>query len=169
MDLGRYKASMVTFYAQALAASRTFGDEGVAKAIEDLIEQDESLDKVDEGGVITYNNVSVIMRSQLIRAKLMFRNGWKRMVEEPMSNILKKGPILADAKYPEVMVAKARSHDGQDLELVLYPGTEKKTVSLGLAQLQPGQDCTVNGRDSFKASVEGKAQISVTLNHRTPV
>ncbi|PNP76205.1 hypothetical protein FNYG_10494 [Fusarium nygamai] len=31
MDRGRYKASMVTFYAQALAAARTFGDTGSRK------------------------------------------------------------------------------------------------------------------------------------------
>lgn len=169
IDPGRYTASMVTFYSQALSAANSVGDVGVSRSIERLIEEDESLGKIDEGGIITYNNVSVLMRSQLLRAQLMFRNGWKRMIEEPMPDILKEGPILADAKYPEVLVAKARSHDGQNLELVLYPGTEKKTAILGLAQLRAGKQYTINGQSPFKADSEGKARVSVFLDTRTLV
>ncbi|KAM0346738.1 hypothetical protein ACHAP4_011650 [Fusarium culmorum] len=169
MDPGRYKSSMVTFYAQALCAANSFGDVGVAKAIERLVEGDESLEKIEEGGVITYNNVSVNMRSQLLRAKLMFHNGWKRMIEEPMPDLLKEGPILSNAKYPEVLVAKARTHDGDDLELVLYPGTEKKSVELGLSQLRVSTEYTVNGENRFKADADGKANITVTLDKRTPL
>ncbi|KAM0361904.1 hypothetical protein ACHAO7_011742 [Fusarium culmorum] len=160
MDPGRYKSSMVTFYAQALCAANSFGDVGVAKAIERLVEEDESLEKIEEGGIITYNNVSVNMRSQLLRAKLMFHNGWKRMIEEPMPDLLKEGPILSNAKYPEVLVAKARTHDGDDLELVLYPGTEKKPVELGLSQLRVSTEYTVNGENRFKADADGKANIT---------
>ncbi|KAM0293659.1 hypothetical protein ACHAPM_011583 [Fusarium culmorum] len=169
MDPGRYKSSMVTFYAQALCAANSFGDVGVAKAIERLVEGDESLEKIEEGGVITYNNVSVNMRSQLLRAKLMFHNGWKRMIEEPMPDLLKEGPVLSNAKYPEVLVAKARTHDGDDLELVLYPGTEKKSVELGLSQLRVSTEYTVNGENRFKADADGKANITVTLDKTTPL
>lgn len=67
----------------------------------------------------------------------------------------------------QVLVAKARSHTGHDLDLVLYPGTNKKTVTLDIRQLKPNKEYITNGGSKFTATANGDATIEVQLSGRT--
>jgi hypothetical protein len=54
------------------------------------------------------------MGNQLIQAKVVFVDEWKRFVSEPKLQHLRNGSILGDIRYPEVLVAKALSHNAKD-------------------------------------------------------
>ena len=77
------------------------------------------------------------------------------------------GPVLAYARYPEVLVAQAIS-DGRDLRLVLYPGHGDGRQSPGSEQLLPGQRYLVEGEapDSLQADGHGRASLDVDLRGR---
>ena len=84
------------------------------------------------------------------------------------------GPLLAEAPYPEVIVAKAWSHDGSDLDLVLYPGQDGSTprVKLNLERLKKGGRYSISQGDSmqhFMADGQGSAVVEVLVRDRTPV
>jgi hypothetical protein len=97
------------------------------------------------------------------------RNTVRDMVNKGLPEAWAKGPILAEVSYPDVIVARAVT-DGEGLDLVLHPGAEPGPQRLGLARLVPGRSYKVqqNGT-TFTADREGKAQIDVTVEGRTPI
>jgi Linalool dehydratase/isomerase len=95
------------------------------------------------------------------------RNTMRNMVNRGLPEAWAKGPILAQAEYPQVIVARAVS-DGSALNLVLYPGADPGIVALGLGRLVPGRTYrTVQGGTQFKAGADGRHTLSVALNGRT--
>lgn len=85
-----------------------------------------------------------------------------------------EGPLLAEAPYPQVVVAKAWSHDGKDLDIVLYPGQEGmiERVRLSLERLKKDGKYTVKQEGEEKHIVgdkDGKAFVEVTVEGRTPI
>jgi hypothetical protein len=84
------------------------------------------------------------------------------------------GPLLAEAPYPDIIVAKAWSHDGTDLDLVLYPGQDGSTprVKLSLERLKKGGRYSISqggSMQNFVADGQGSAVIEVLVRGRTPV
>jgi hypothetical protein len=81
-----------------------------------------------------------------------------------------RGPILTDAKYPDVLVARAFSN-GDDLDLVLYPGANPGRQDIRVERLRPGSKYAMrNGSDhAFAADNSGAASLTVELNGRTPI
>jgi hypothetical protein len=81
------------------------------------------------------------------------------------------GPILADADYPAVLVARAYS-DGEDLELVLHPGRQPRTQRIGIERLAPNRRYAISGvpgLDTIVADGSGRAKLMVELHGRTPI
>jgi hypothetical protein len=80
------------------------------------------------------------------------------------------GPVLVDARYPDVLVAKAFSR-GDDLELVLYPGAQAGPQRIGVERLKPGATYAVHGGSAaaFRADEDGRATLEIDLRGRTPV
>ena len=80
------------------------------------------------------------------------------------------GPLLTDARYPEVLVAAATSK-GEDLRLVLYPGGAGGRETLRIERLHPGRSYTVTGatEPGIVALPDGTAKLSVDLSGRTEV
>jgi hypothetical protein len=93
----------------------------------------------------------------------------KSFVVGPPQSVF-EGPILADARYPDVLVAKAFSR-GDDLELVLYPGAGAGTQKLGVERLKPGATYELQGGNgaTFRADDLGRATLEIDLRGRTPV
>ncbi|MDP6182644.1 MAG: hypothetical protein QF609_02390, partial [Gammaproteobacteria bacterium] len=88
----------------------------------------------------------------------------------PEASVL-EGPSLAEADYPDVLVARAHS-DGANLMLVLYPGSkESATRTIRLAKLSPGRSYTVSGAspERFTADSTGTVALDVAMDGRTPV
>lgn len=88
----------------------------------------------------------------------------------PPQNVL-TGPILDEAPFPDVLVAKAYSPDGETLDLVLYPGKTEGKFELGFARLKAGESYRVEGANGGEmvADKEGKATMEVELKGRTEV
>lgn len=87
----------------------------------------------------------------------------------PPENVF-KGPILEEAPFPDVLVAKAWSHDGEGMELVLYPGKESGKFQLGFERLQPGGKYSLEastGTVAAEASKDGKANFEVHVDGHT--
>ncbi|MDQ2638185.1 MAG: hypothetical protein M3Y83_15055, partial [Actinomycetota bacterium] len=78
--------------------------------------------------------------------------------------------VLADAAYPDVLVASART-DGADLRMVLRPGADVARTHLGIQRLVPGRQYRVHGAvdDLAVADTRGRATVSVDLTGRTEV
>ena len=81
-----------------------------------------------------------------------------------------KGPVLEEVPFPEVLVAKAWSHDGEGMEIVLYPGKESGKFQLGFNRLQPGEKYSLEGPAGTvpaDASKDGQASFEVVVDGRT--
>jgi hypothetical protein len=99
------------------------------------------------------------------------RNTIRDMVNKGLPEAWAKGPILSDAQYPEVIVARAVT-DGQALNLVLHPGGDPVEADLGLSRLVPGRSYRVVqtgapiiadglGCAAFKARIDGRTPIDI--------
>lgn len=97
------------------------------------------------------------------------RNTVRDMVNKGLPEAWAKGPILAEASYPEVIVAHAVT-DGAKLDLVLHPGAEAGPQKLGLARLVPGRGYrVVETGATLTADGQGRASLDVVLAGRTPL
>jgi hypothetical protein len=78
------------------------------------------------------------------------------------------GPILSGASFEEVLVAKAFSHTGTDLDLVLYNNGEAGVFELGVSRLKAGMNYSV-GVETVTADQKGEVTIKVKVDGRTQV
>jgi hypothetical protein len=102
--------------------------------------------------------------------RMMRRHDWRNLVlGGPPAEAL-RGPVLAETRFPDVQVARARS-DGNDLHLVLYPGeaAHSEPSTLRLEQLRPRALYNVTGatRTQLTADDRGTAILPVALDGRT--
>lgn len=166
IDAGNYRPGKLFAYVAVQMCAREFGDDELAEAARRSMDQDCGL--VVENGVARYTKGSTLANIWGVEGRLMrtgdFRNSF---VKGPPPSVF-AGPVLGDARYPEVLVAKAFSH-GDDLELVLYPGAGDGPQTLGLERLQPGARYAFEGAASgdFTADAAGRASLTVTLSGRT--
>lgn len=168
LDAGNYSAGHTAAYSSILTAAREFGDEEIAAAAQRSLDLDCGLDET--GGVRSYLGGSNLANANAVMGRLMRTGDYRRsFVEGPKKETL-NGPVLAQARYPDVLVARAFSH-GSDLELVLHPGAGSGPQRLGLAQLKPGQRYEVTGAATpmIEADAEGSASLDVTLKGRTEI
>jgi hypothetical protein len=95
------------------------------------------------------------------------RNTIRDMVNTGLPDAWKTGPVLAEARYPDVIVARAVT-DGSALNLVLHPGGEAGSVTLGLGRLAPGRTYQVRQTgERFTAQADGTYSLYATLADRT--
>lgn len=91
------------------------------------------------------------------------------MVNKGLPDAWRKGPLLADANYPEVIVTRAVS-DGEALDLVLRPGEGPVETRLGLGRLKPGRQYRVIQTDEIlTADTLGKARFNLPLTDRREI
>jgi hypothetical protein len=119
--------------------------------------------------VTRYLGASNMANVRYMRGLLARRDDLRASISGQLPASVFKGPVLADAPYPDAMVAKAVSHDGTDLELVLYPGAGRAAaVDLDFARLEPGRRYgEAGGQPLLQADSEGRARLSVSLAGRT--
>lgn len=87
------------------------------------------------------------------------------ITQGPPENVF-KGPVLDTAPFPDVLVAKAYAHDGDSLDLVLYPGKEAGRFQLEFKRLAVGETYSLGG-SSKTADKDGRATFEVSLDGRT--
>jgi hypothetical protein len=165
-DHGSYSKNYVDTAALALFPANEMGDAEAAQAALRLLE--EKATYTEEGGALRYD-CSCEVNALLLQATVNTRNGWRRAVVDGPAKSTFSGPLLQEAPYPQVLVAKAFSH-GEDLELVLYPGDGGGAQTLRLGRLVPGKRyCVRETGFAFAAGGDGEAEIEVALSGRTAV
>lgn len=94
--------------------------------------------------------------------------GLFQFISEGLPPAWAQGPVLSQADFPDVLVARAVS-DGAALSLVLHPGAGAKRVPIGLGQLQPGRRYRINDGAELPDIVAdplGRANLLVGLSGR---
>jgi hypothetical protein len=168
LDAGNYRFGHVASYSGILAAAHEFGDTELADAAQRALDQDCGLNV--EGGVRRYLKGSNLANVNAVMGRIMRTGDFRRSFVEGPSAATLAGPVLAEAKYPDVLVARAFSH-GNDLELVLHPGAAPGPQHLSIERLRPGGHYVVQGAElqSFTADENGAAELTVVLSGRITV
>jgi hypothetical protein len=168
LDVGNYKRSEIMPHAVIMAAAREMGDEEVYEAMR--TSADSKFDPVLEEGVLRYKRGSVLANCYLASSRFGRAGGFHDLVTRGLPASWCEGPVLEDAPYPAVLVARAAT-DGKALDLVLRPGEGGGRVKLGIGRLISGRSYSVTGALTAEvvASTEGLAGIEVDLADRTEV
>ena len=167
IDVGHYKKGMLFAYAAVAMSAREFGDDELAEAALHAMDLDCGLQNID--GAATYTTGSGLANAWSVEARIMRTGDYHSTFTRGPAAETRNGPLLAEASYPDVLVAKAYSR-GEDLELVLHPGGAGGRQRIGLARLKPGQSYALRGADAqevFRADARGEAQLDVELHGRT--
>jgi hypothetical protein len=167
MDMGNYQKSECGPYTQFLVLAREHGDDQVAEAI--LRKFDRDFGRIEREGCVSYSKVSVYNMGHMIMGLIGRTGDIRAMVLDGPPAGAMKGPLLTDARYPDVLVAKAYSN-GTDLDLVLYPGTQASRQRLQLERLRPNGEYRVEsleGSWTLRADNLGKAALEIDLHGRT--
>ena len=167
-DFGNYRPGFAGAYASIMDSAREFGDYETADAAQRALDQD--CGRTDEGGVLRYSKGSNLSNIIAVKARLHRRDDFRKAVIEGPPQSALRGPILTGLKYPEVLVGRAFSN-GDDLELVLYPGTSDGTRRIRIERLRPGASYAIRhgSEHQFVADSSGAADLSVELKGRTPL
>lgn len=155
-------------YATILLAAHEFGDDEIADAALRALDADGGL--ASDGDVRRYGRGSNLANALAVQGHIARTGDFRAsMVEGPPPSV-GAGPRLADARYPDVLVARAFS-GGEDLDLVLYPGAAPGRHALGIERLQPNGCYAVEGAEAgeLTADATGRAQLEVGLDGRTPL
>jgi Linalool dehydratase/isomerase len=167
-DFGNYKPGFGGAYAMIMDSAREFGDAETADAAQRALDQD--CGQTSAGGVLSYSKMSNLSNIAAVRARIHRRDDFRNTVMQGPPEPVFRGPLVVDARYPDVLVARAFSN-GDDLDLVLYPGAEPGPQNIRLERLRPrAQYAMRNGAEhAFTADDNGTASLSVELRGRTPL
>lgn len=167
-DGGNYRTGHGRAMAGIAYTAREFGDEEIATAALNTLNRIGG--RRDDGGVLRFTEVSNLGNSTAVQAIIGRRNFWRDAIAKGPPAHIFTAPLLAEADYPAVQVAKAYSN-GDDLQLVLYPGVGDIQQTLGFERLRPGREYAVVGGPggTLTADREGRARLRVSLTGRTPI
>lgn len=168
LDTGNYKPGHTGAYASIMFAANEFGDTAMAAAAKAGMDADCGLDVSD--GVRRYRGGSNDTNAYAALAQLTRTGDFRAGFTQPPAPGNCRGPRIADARYPDVLVARATS-DGCGLTAVLYPGERPGVHGIMLDRLESGRAYRVScaTTDQFSAGSDGTARISVLLEGRTPL
>jgi hypothetical protein len=168
LDIGNYRRTNGGMYVELLLAGREHGDDEVADAA--LRGLDRLHGRLHADGSLRYKGLSNFNNAHVVMGRMMRRHDWRRLVLEGPPPEALRGPVLAEAPFPDVQVARARS-DGDDLDLVIYPGetAPQGPVRLRIEQLRPRTGYNVMGAGQRKLTADdlGAATLAIALDGRT--
>lgn len=169
VDVGSYRPSNIWTWVNIFCAAKEMGDQEAVEAIEAGIDERFFFDHSEDGarklaGTSTWAN-TVYALAQFIRAGSL-----RGLANGDVPQAWRTGPLLANAAYPDVLVAKAVS-DGEALDLVLRPGGEGGRTTLELGRLRPRGEYRVTGATTTEltADPQGRSLLDVELRDRLEV
>jgi Linalool dehydratase/isomerase len=163
IDVGNYAFSRASSYAASAAAAVELGDGETARALLATLE-DECPSVTMEG--VTHRECASLWAHDLeLAARLGRHNGLRATVQADARH---PGPILTDAPYPDILIARATS-DGTSLDLVLHPSGNATGARIAVAGLRPNRDYRTGLSEVHvvQANEAGQVQIDVPLRGRT--
>ncbi|TDH48006.1 hypothetical protein E2F47_25520 [Mycobacterium eburneum] len=168
VDMGNYRPGYGLAMESLYGAAREFGDIDAARAAARAL--DELCDPVTDDGVLTYRTMSNAVNACVTLDRQLHHGFWRQTVLRPTPPSALHGPLLEEAAYPDVLVARAVS-SGEDLHLVLYPGGAQARQRIVIARLQPGRHYQISGvtENRCTADASGRIALHVELRDRTEV
>lgn len=166
MDAGNYNRSDGQARAGLMMGAREQGDDEAVNALDRSIgERHETL---WANGARKFKGLSPWSYGSYALGRWGRPNAMRDLVNGVVPQEWRTGPLLAEAAYPDVLVAKAVS-DGTALDLVLRAGNGARRTTLGLQRLAPHQSYRVSGAavDELTASETGTALLSIDLADRS--
>ncbi|MFC3778252.1 hypothetical protein [Mycolicibacterium holsaticum] len=168
IDTGNYKKSSVASFIPVMWGAAEMGDTELYDLLAASLDRQTPPTAVN--GTRWYDGLSTNMNAMLAVARFSAPGGFRALITDGPGAATLNGPVLAEAAYPDVLVAAART-DGTDLRLVLRPGAEPARTHLEIQRLVPGTQYRVQGAvdDLVVADSRGRATVSVDLTGRTEV
>lgn len=163
-DWGTGKASHAGMYATLMMLARELGDGDAYERVAEAAA--EHLRYATRDGVGCYEACSIVTNGWFGLARFGRADAWRELIDARPQE--RRGPRLADAAYPDVLVARATT-DGHVLDLVLRPGNGARNTTLCFDGLRPGQPYVVRGAEDAEitAGADGAAAACVGLTGRT--
>jgi len=164
IDTGDYSFSRAGSCTAVAAAAVELGDQEVASAALDLL--DEDCPAFTEDGVRQRENASVFAHFVEVMARQGDTDALRNLVRGELHR--PEGPILDVKDYPNTLVAKAEWQD-HALHAVLVPGGDAGTRPIPIANLRPNSPVVVEGAVSMKtgADADGRIVIDVPVDGST--
>ncbi|KAJ4363616.1 hypothetical protein N0V83_009912 [Neocucurbitaria cava] len=168
IDPGNYKGGRGFVRLAMASVASEFGDYEI---------RDELLRQMDEEhfpvyqtrtGSLKNKGLSTVGQASGLRARVGARGDWTRLLKEGPPDHCFRAPILDDVPFPDVLVAKAYSHDGESVELVLYNGKQPGKFTLGFKNMKQGKMYRL-GTEMAIADANGEASFSVQVDGRTSI
>ncbi|GGL47022.1 linalool dehydratase/isomerase domain-containing protein [Nocardia jinanensis] len=155
-------------FAALAVAAMEIGDADIGEAL--LASLDEDADPVWRNGALRSKGESNFSHTRCAFARFARPNALRNLVNGDVPEHWRTGPRLAEAAYPDVLVAKAVS-DGLGLDLVVRPGDGTRRVRLGLDRLRPGSSYRTSGATETElvADDAGRGYLDIDLSDRTEV
>ena len=146
-----------------MMAARELGDEELAAAASSA-RSTSARRSPSPHGARRYANASALANLYANLGRFGRHSGLRDLVAFGAPDAWRQGPVLAEAAYPDVLVAKAVT-DGAALDLVLRPGAGPCGRSLLVERLVPGREYAVTGAatPTLTASDDGTAVVEVDL------
>jgi hypothetical protein len=166
-DFGNYKRGWGHVFGSTLASAREFGDEEIAAACQRSLEL-HCAPRTDRG-VSHYDGASNLANLCAITGRLRRTGDFRTAVLDGPPAATATGPVITDAPYPDVLVARATT-DGEKLDVVLYPGEKPGVYSITVERLKPNREYQVReyAKQRFTADAQGKATLEIPIAGRTP-
>ena len=122
---------------------------------------------VQQHGARRYQGISVWGNLWLAFTRFGGEDAFRGLVRDGIPHDWRTGPVLADAAYPDVLVARAVS-DGNDLALILRPGNGYTRTTIAVERLRPHRTYHTRGACDpvVTADPAGRALIEIDLDNR---
>jgi hypothetical protein len=170
LDPGYYTLGRDTFGQVAITmAAREVGDDEVADAAAALLAEREPVEQ--HHGARRFAGVSPMVNFYAVLGRFSRSHAMRDLFAHgAVPAAWRTGPRLAEAAYPDVLVARAVT-DGDALDLVLRPGDEPIRTTLAVDRLVPGRRYAVAGASAGEvvADDRGRALVEVDLGGRREV
>lgn len=168
IDPGNYKSGR-GFVRNAMASvASEYGDYKIRDELVRQMDEDHFPVYETKTGALKNKGLSTVGQCSGIRGRLGARGDWFRLLTEGPPAHCFRAPILEKVPFPDVLVAKAYSHDGKSVELVLYNAKNPGAYELGFKNMQPGKSYKL-GDQIVKADKKGEAGFLVPISGRTAV
>lgn len=169
MDPGSYRTGEGPLRAFIAATAAEFCDEKVRQEALNQLDNIYFPVEVTETGSLRNKGLSATTQVIALMARLVRHRDLANATLHGPSKKALSGPLLEEASFPDVLVAKAYSPDGQRLDLVLYNGRAAGTFELGFDRLIPNKSYSLNTGKNVTASAQGNVSVKVQISGRTTV
>ncbi len=159
LDPGNYRFNTAYALGALGMAAAELGDDAALAAVRQHIT---ALPAQHAGGVLSYPGCSIWTHAFLLKTRLGRANALADLVSTGMPKPWREGPVIAEANYPDLLVARAVS-DGVALDAVCYPGRSGGVVNLGIGQLRPGVRYRCEGTREGEGIADARGQLGLTL------